>query len=202
MPDRMKGNFSSVFYDPFVLLTAISERTSKIGLGTSVIVLPYRNPVVVAKMLSTLDVLSEGRVIFGVATGWLKEEFDALNVDFKNRGKITDEYIQAITELWQSETPVYNGDFVSFSEIDFYPKPHNNRIPEIWVGGGSKFAVSRALKYGSGWQPTWVSPADFLELKSCVEGTESALIKKILNTARFTCLTEVLTRSRPKSKLL
>jgi len=165
MPGSMRGNFSSVFFDPFVLLTAISEKTERIKLGTSVIVLPYRHPVVVAKMISTLDVLSEGRVVFGIATGWLKEEFHALNADFKNRGKITDEYLEAISELWANEEPFYSGDYVNFSDIDFYPKPYNSRMPEIWVGGGSKFAINRALKYGNGWQPTWVSPNDFKESK-------------------------------------
>ena len=169
MPGRIKGTFSSIFYDPFVLMTAISAKTSRIKLGTSVIVLPYRHPVVVAKMISTLDVLSEGRVIFGVAPGWLKEEFDVLNADFKNRGKVTDEYMQAISELWRNENPVYKGEFANFSDIDFFPKPHNGRIPEIWVGGGSKYAVNRALKYGNGWQPTWVSPDDFLELKKYLD---------------------------------
>ena len=165
MPNSMKKNFSSIFYDPFVLLTAIASKTREIKIGTSVIVLPYRNPIVVAKMISTLDVLSQGRVIFGVASGWLKEEFDVLNVDLKKRGKITNEYLQAILELWQSDSPNFSGDFVNFSDIDFFPKPYNDRLPEVWIGGSSKYAVDRALRLASGWQPTWVSPNDFSELK-------------------------------------
>jgi probable F420-dependent oxidoreductase len=158
IPKKIKGTFSSVFYDPFVLLSAISSVTETIIIGTSVIVVPYRNPVVVAKMLSTLDNLSKGRVVFGVASGWLQEEFDVLDADFKNRGKVTDEYLGAILNLWSEEDPSFNGECVNFSEIDFYPKPYNSRIPDIWVGGSSTYAIRRSLKYGSGWQPTWVSP--------------------------------------------
>ena len=171
MPSSVKKNFSSIFYDPFVLLTAIAAKTREIKIGTSVIILPYRHPIVVAKMISTLDVLSEGRIIFGVASGWLKEEFHALNVDFNKRGKITNEYLQAILELWKSDSPNFSGDFVNFSDIDFFPKPYNNRLPEIWVGGASKYAVERSLKFATGWQPTWVSPNDFAELKESLIST-------------------------------
>ncbi|NIP30229.1 MAG: TIGR03619 family F420-dependent LLM class oxidoreductase [Candidatus Dadabacteria bacterium] len=164
IPKKIKGTFTSVFYDPFVLLSAISSATKSIKIGTSVIVVPYRNPVVVAKMLSTLDNLSKGRLIFGVASGWLQEEFDALDADFKNRGRITDEYLGAILNLWSEENPSFSGEFVEFSEIDFYPKPYNGRIPNIWVGGSSKFAIRRSLNYGSGWQPTWVSPEKMVTL--------------------------------------
>ncbi len=164
IPSNTKNIFSSIFYDPFILLTAIGAKTKNIRLGTSAVVLPYRNPVVVAKMLTTLDTLSEGRLIFGVVPGWLKEEFDALNANFKERGKITDEYLQAISELLSSDDPVFRGESVSFSDIEFYPKPYNNRKIETWIGGSSKSAMERSLKYGTGWQPTWVSPEDISEL--------------------------------------
>lgn len=151
-------------------MTAIGANTKNIKIGTSVIVLPYRHPVVVAKMVSTLDIMSKGRVVFGVASGWLKEEFDTLNANFDKRGKITDEYLQSILTLWQNDDPVFKGDFVNFSDIDFYPKPYNNRMPEVWVGGSSHFAIDRALKYGTGWQPTWISPRDMCKLKQYLLG--------------------------------
>lgn len=164
IPSNTKNVFSSIFYDPFILLTTIGAKTRSIRIGTSAVVLPYRNPVIVAKMLTTLDTVSEGRLIFGVVPGWLKEEFDALNANFNERGKITDEYLQVISELLSSDDPVFRGKFVSFSDIKFYPKSYNNRKIETWIGGSSKSAMERSLKYGTGWQPTWVSPEDISEM--------------------------------------
>ena len=163
IPDKAAGSFSKVFYDPFILLAAIASSTESIKLGTSVIILPYRNPVVVAKMTATLDMLSHGRLIVGVAPGWLKEEFDCLNADFKNRGEITNEYINVIRELWGNDSPEYKGKYVKFSGISFYPKPYENRMPEILVGGSSKPARRRAVELASGWQPTWLSPEEYTE---------------------------------------
>jgi len=170
IPSNTKNVFSSIFYDPFILLTTIGAKTRSIKIGTSAVVLPYRNPVVVAKMLTTLDTVSEGRLIFGVVPGWLKEEFDALNANFNERGKITDEYLQAISELLSSDDPVFRGKFVSFSDIKFYPKSYNNRKIETWIGGSSKSAMERSLKYGTGWQPTWVSPEDISEMIKYLKG--------------------------------
>jgi len=119
MPQRHLGSFSEVFYDPFMLLSFIAAETSTIKLGTSVIILPYRNPVVVAKMVATLDGLSEGRVIFGVGPGWMKEEYDSLSVPYEKRGRRTNEYIQALKELWTSDDPEYDGEFCGFSNIKF-----------------------------------------------------------------------------------
>ena len=172
MPRKMAGSFSTIFYDPFILLSAIASVTEKIMLGTSVIILPYRNPVVTAKMAATLDVLSGGRLIMGVAPGWLKEEFDTLGADLKNRGEITNEYIEVIKELWSNEFPEFSGKYVSFSDISFFPKPFNGRMPEIWVGGGSGPAKRRAVELANGWQPTWISPDDY-----------SAALKELKKTA-------------------
>lgn len=163
MPERHLGSFSEVFYDPFMLLSYIAAETSTIKLGTSVIILPYRNPVVVAKMAATLDVLSEGRVIFGVGPGWMREEYDALSVSYEKRGKRTNEYIQAIKELWTSDDPEYDGEFCSFSNIKFYPKPLQKPHPPIFIAGASDYAIKRAVGLGDGWQPTWVSPEDVEE---------------------------------------
>ncbi|HWP93489.1 MAG TPA: LLM class F420-dependent oxidoreductase [Thermodesulfobacteriota bacterium] len=160
VPDRYVGRFSKVFYDPFVLLSTIAAQTKKVKLGTSVIILPYRNPIVVAKMVATLDMLSEGRVIFGVGTGWMREEFDTLRVPHSERGRRTDEYIRIFKELWEKDEPRFEGEFFRFSNIKFYPKPFQKPHPPIWVGGGSKRAVKRAVQFGNGWHPTWVSPED------------------------------------------
>lgn len=158
VPVKRAGMFNEYFCDPFVLLAYIAARTSGIRIGTSVIILPYRNPVVAAKMAATLDVLSGGRVIFGVGAGWLREEFEALGVPYDVRGKITDEYINAIKTLWETGAPEFSGEFCSFSGIKFYPKPIQKPRPPIWVGGSSRTAVRRAALLGDGWQPTWKSP--------------------------------------------
>jgi len=171
IPNKSIGSFSKVFYDPFILLAAIASVTKNIKLGTSVIILPYRNPVVVAKMIATLDALSRGRLVMGIAPGWLKEEFETLNADFSNRGKITDEYIKSIIELWTKDKPEFKGKYVNFSDISFYPKPYNKRTPEIWVGGSSKRARRRALELASGWQPTWISPDDYSKNISEIKGS-------------------------------
>ena len=158
VPNKHKGSFSEIFHDPFVLLSALARVTNKISLGTSLIILPYRNPIVVAKMISTLDQLSEGRVIFGIGTGWMKEEFETLGVPLKERGKRTNEYIEIIKNLWTEEDPVFDGEFFSFKDIKFEPKPVQNPHPPILVGGNSDKAWQRAVLHGSGWQPTWYSP--------------------------------------------
>lgn len=155
--------FGDTFHDPLVTLTYIAARTDRIELGTSVIILPYRNPLVLAKMVSTLDTLSRGRVILGIGTGWLEDEFDALGVNFKERGPVTDEYMEIMKELWTSENPEYTGKYISFSDIKFLPKPERKPYPPLWVGGESAGAMKRAARYGDGWHPVGLTPGVFRE---------------------------------------
>ena len=162
IPRDHKG-FGNVFYDPVVTLSYLASITYKIKLGTSVIVLPYRNPVVFAKEISTLDVLSEGRVILGIGAGWLKEEFQALGVKHEERGEMTDEYLEILKELFTKEHPEFSGKYHNFADIDFYPKPVQKPYLPIWVGGSSKAALSRAVKYGSGWHAVGSTPAEIME---------------------------------------
>jgi probable F420-dependent oxidoreductase len=162
IPNSHEG-FGETFFDPLITLAYVAAITKTIELGTSVIILPYRNPIVLAKMVSTLDSLSRGRVILGVGAGWLEVEFEALGVSFENRGAITDEYIEIIKELWTSETPHYNGKYLEFSDLKFSPKPQRKPHPPIWVGGGSKRAIERAVRYGDGWHPVGYTPSDIRE---------------------------------------
>jgi probable F420-dependent oxidoreductase len=155
--------FGDTFHDPLAILAYIAAKTDKIELGTSVMILPYRNPIVLAKMVSTLDTLSRGRVILGVGSGWLEEEFQALGVSFKERGKMTDEYIEILKELWTSDDPKYSGEYLEFSDIKFLPKPERKPHPPIWVGGDSAGAMKRAARYGDGWHPVGLTPAVFRE---------------------------------------
>lgn len=132
LPTDHKG-FGNIFFEPLVTLSYIAQRTKTIKLGTSVIVLPYRNPVVFAKSISTLDVLSGGRVIVGIGSGWLKEEFNALGVNHEERGRITDEYLEIIKKLYTSETPSFSGNYFNFSDIIFDPKPLQKPFPPVWI---------------------------------------------------------------------
>ena len=158
LPTKYQGRFSEILYDPFVLLASIAAKTKKILLGTSVLILPYRNPIVVAKMVSTIDVLSDGRVVLGVGPGWMEEEFDVLGIPFNERGQRTDEYINIFKDLWEKDEPKFEGEFYSFSKMKFYPKPIQKPHPPIWIGGISKKAIGRAVELGNGWHPVWLSP--------------------------------------------
>jgi len=162
IPHSHQG-FGEVFYEPLVTLAYIASQTNKIHLGTSVIILPYRNPIVLAKMLSTLDVLSGGRVIFGLGAGWLKEEFLALGVSYEERGSITDEWVEVLKLLWTEEKPVFKGRYHEFSNISFLPRPIQKPHPPIWVGGNSRKAVERAVSCGDGWHPVGLTPDEIAE---------------------------------------
>ena len=143
-----------LIYEPLTVLAFAAACTSRIRLGTTVIVVPYRNPLVTAKMLSTLDVLSGGRVTAGMAVGWMEKEFNALGVPFQDRGALTDEYIAAIKMLWTQHKPEFQGKHVRFENISFEPKPVQKPNIPIWIGGNSKSAIRRTVALGNGWNPT------------------------------------------------
>lgn len=156
-------SFRSNMLDPFTLLGHLGAVTAKVSIGTSVIILPYRNPIVVAKMLATTDVLSGGRVIFGAGVGWLEGEFNALGVSFAERGRASDEYLRLIKTLWTSTTPSCQGDYFQFSDVSFSPAPLQKPHPPIWVGGRSRAAVRRAVAYGDTWHPSLMGPEELAE---------------------------------------
>ena len=132
------GAESGDWLDSLTLLSFLAAKTSTIRLLTSVIVLPLRLPVLAAKMLATLDVLSNGRLIVGCGVVWMREEFEALGVpSFRQRGAVSDEYLRAFKELWTSDNPAFDGKFCDFSDISFLPKPVQKPHPPIWVGGNS-----------------------------------------------------------------
>ncbi|HSE84278.1 MAG TPA: LLM class F420-dependent oxidoreductase [Thermodesulfobacteriota bacterium] len=174
IPDSHKG-FGSVFYEPLITLTYVSACTTRIHLGTSVLIMPYRNPIVLAKMLSTLDVLSNGRVILGAGVGWLKAEFAALGVPYEERGAVTDEYIEILKVLWTEEEPRFEGKLHSFSGIKFLPKPFQKPHPPIWIGGNGKIAIERAVSLGDGWHSVGLTPD---EIKERVKYANELLPKK------------------------
>ena len=139
------------FLDPAVALSHIAAATERIGLGTGIIILPQRNPLVLAKELASLDVVSRGRLLFGLGAGYLEPEFRALGAPFEDRGAVTDEAIEAIRALWTMDQPAYRGRFFSFEGINAFPRPVQKPHPPIIVGGTSRYGARRAARYGNGW---------------------------------------------------
>lgn len=137
--------------EPFTALTYIAAVTEQVRLGTGISLLPQRNPVYTAKVVADLDWLSGGRVELGVGVGWLKEEYDALNVPFERRGARADEYLSVLKTLWTDEVSSFDGDIYPLRECRMYPKPVQEPHPRIHVGGESDAALRRAARHGQGW---------------------------------------------------
>ena len=160
-PYSQTGEFGSSgeCLDPLTVLSFVAGLTSTLRLVTSVMVLPYRNPVHTAKALASIDVLSGGRLTVGCGVGWMEEEFEALGAPpYADRGTVSDEYILAFKELWTSDNPSLQGTYVSFTDIIFEPKPVQKPHPPIWVGGESPAAIRRAATQGDAWYPLRGNP--------------------------------------------
>jgi probable F420-dependent oxidoreductase len=136
--------------DPLLALAWAAAHTTQIRVATGIVILPQRNPVVLAKQLASLDVLSGGRLMFGVGVGYLEPEFRAVGANFARRGAVTDEYLAAIHSLWYDEHPQFHGEFATFGAIDAHPRPIQRPVPLI-VGGHSRAAFRRAVTTGHGW---------------------------------------------------
>ena len=153
-----RPSFPGAWLEQLTALAWLAAVTEKARLLTSIMVVPHRSPVHTAKILSTIDVLSEGRVTLGVGAGWLEEEFVALGTPpYAERGEVTNEYIRIFRELWEQDAPSYSGDYASFSDIVFEPKPVQKPLP-IWVGGESGAALRRVAQLGDGWFPIGANP--------------------------------------------
>ncbi len=153
--------------DPLIWMAYAAAATSKINLATGILIVPQRNPVVAAKQIATLDLMSGGRVLLGIGVGWLEEEFNAIGVPFGDRGRRTDEYIATMQELWATDQSSFDGEFTQFTAVNSQPKPVGGAVPII-VGGHSKAAARRAGRLGHGFFPARGASPELIDL---VRGT-------------------------------
>ena len=141
----------------------LAGATQSIKINSCIAILPLQNPIVTAKALSTIDWMSSGRIIATFGVGWLKEEFDILGVPFNERGRMAEEYLAAIVELWTSESPCFEGKYISFRDVAFEPKPFQKPYLPIWMGGDADPVLKRAARYASGWWPFLTPPEQIRE---------------------------------------
>ena len=160
---KLPGGPQSKMPDPLIWMAFVAGITERLRFITGVMILPQRNPVVLAKEVATLDHLSEGRVSLGVGVGWLKEEFDAMNAPYADRGARTDEYIEVMRALWAQESSSYHGETIAFDDMCCYPKPANGDVP-ILIGGHSQAAARRAGRLGNGFFPAVGAQRDVFPL--------------------------------------
>jgi probable F420-dependent oxidoreductase len=157
---RPRITASSPVFEPLSALCFLAGQTRSIRLGTAVLVVPYRNPVLAAKALAMVDIFSGGRLSVGVGTGWMREEFAALDAGpYTDRGRITDEYLTVYRSLWTEADPVFAGKYCAIQGISLLPKPAQKPHPPIWVGGNGRASMRRAIRFGHGWMPLYQSPA-------------------------------------------
>jgi len=149
------------FYDPFVLLAAIASQTKTIKLGTSVVVIPHRPPILTAKAVATLDVISGGRFILGLGVGWFAEELELLGISYKDRAKISRAYLDTMKSLWTESRLQLTNTSGEAVEVGFAPKPIQKPYPPLWFGGESRPALKRVVQQGDGWFPAFISPEEF-----------------------------------------
>lgn len=151
-PDVAK-RYPAPLFEPISTLGWLAGVTERIAIGTTVLILPYRNPLETARAFANIDQLSGGRCILGVGVGWARKEFAALNAPFEKRGKMANEYLEAIKRLWTEDRASFEGEFVRFTDVDTAPRPVQSPHPPIWVGGPSDAAMRRAIRYGDAWHP-------------------------------------------------
>jgi probable F420-dependent oxidoreductase len=166
-PDAKPGDMGVIehFYEPLATLAWLAGQTKRVRLGVSAYVMPYRNPVLTAKWVATLDALSGGRVILAVGTGWLREEFAALDVPFAGRGRRTDEYLAVCRALWRGEA-AFAGHTYRLPPVRTGPRPVQEPHPPLWAAGNSAAALERAARDGDGWHAIDLTPAELAPLVS------------------------------------
>jgi len=160
---QLPGGAAQDYLEPLAMLGCLARATKRARLGTSVLVIPYRHPLVTAKILATVDQLSGGRVILGAGVGWLREEFEALGAPpFEERGAVTDEYLRFMRATWTTDPVSFTGRYVSVHGVHALPKPVQPAGIPVWIGGHTDAAVRRAATLGDGWHPIALRPPGLL----------------------------------------
>jgi probable F420-dependent oxidoreductase len=182
---RWAGSAAGECLEQLATVAFIAGATRRVRLLTSVMVVPHRQPVLAAKMLATIDVLSGGRLTVGCGAGWLAEEFAALGTPpFAERGAATDEYLQAFRTLWTEDAPRFEGRYVRFADLAFAPKPVQKPHPPLWIGGESPAALRRAARLGDGWYPASNNPRHRLDTPARLAAGIGALRREAEATGR------------------
>ncbi|HEV8141430.1 MAG TPA: LLM class F420-dependent oxidoreductase [Methylomirabilota bacterium] len=202
-PYNATGDFplppTTNFLEPLTALSVVAGVTERLRLGTTVLVLPHRHPVLAAKMLATLDHLAPGRVILGAGVGWMREEIELLGAPYDQRGAWTDEAIQIMRKCWRDERVSHRGRFFNIPEIGVAPKPARGTIP-IWIGGHTPRAMRRVAELGEGWHAAFATP-DVMR-KGLVE-LKAACAKVGRNPAEVTLSVRLgLAAKRPSGEVL
>lgn len=181
MPTELREPYGEVL-EPLVTLSFIASRTEKLRVGTSILILPQRNPIVVAKQAAAIDVYSGGRMILGFGAGWAEKEYGYLNAEFRRRGRVYDEQVKLMRALWSEEVVDFDGEFYHVKDALFLPKPVNGGIP-IWFGGNGPPSVKRAIRLGDGWHPVGLSVEDLAKgVKAIVESGRDLTISMRMTT--------------------
>jgi probable F420-dependent oxidoreductase len=173
-------------YESLTTLAWLAGQTSRIRVGTSILIIPLRNAILTAKQAATIDDLSEGRLILGVGLGWNQGEYQFVGANWAHRAQVMNESLSVIRNLWTSERPMFAGDFYKYENTLFYPKPAQKSGPPIWVGGGSDAALRRAARYGDAWHADEVVPEDFDAALKKLQGYAAKEGRAVRATIRFT----------------
>ncbi|NDL57130.1 TIGR03619 family F420-dependent LLM class oxidoreductase [Phytoactinopolyspora sp. XMNu-373] len=168
--------YPAPFYDPFTTLPWLAALTDRLELGTSVAIAPYRHPLHTARLAANIDQVSGGRFIFGVGVGWSESEFDVAGTPFAQRGRVSDEYLEAIKAAWTNDTVSTDGEFVRYNDVGTGPRPARTPHPPIWVGGTSPGAIRRTARFGDAWHPnnaeiSWLRSTGLPALRAAAEAT-------------------------------
>lgn len=170
--------YPSPFYDPFATLAWLAGVTPGLELGTTVIVVPYRHPLLTARLADNLHRISGGRFILGAGVGWARQEYEALGLPFARRGEITDEYLSVIVDYWKHEVVTHQGEFASFQDARTAPSGTQRSHPRLWIGGSSHAALRRAVRFGGAWHPLgmtmpWLTEVGLPRIRQWAERQEA-----------------------------